>query len=243
MKKNLLYHHVSDHLKSIKKHLCAYAKNGKPKHLHLFRLDIKIINALFSFAENLYNEPYSAIELKSVYQKTGEIREIQIIGSSKHFPKKLICELKKKESLLKKKFQKVIPRYIKFIENFRKCIVFPSVLPDKQVVNLYFERELTKANQSFQNKDREGLHQFRKIIKKLMFIYDVLPKKIRKEVNLDKKNINKLQEKVGNWHDTYSSIEFLFCQYPKQKSAKYISKLKQKEIRQFNALFANSKPL
>jgi CHAD domain-containing protein len=243
MKKNLLYHHVSDHLKSIKKHLCTYAKKGKPKHLHLFRLDIKIINALFSFAENLYNEPYSAIELKSIYQKTGEIREIQIIGSSKHLPEKLIHELKKKENFLKKKFQKTIPRYIKFIKSFHKGVILPSNLPDKKTIKAYLERELMKANLSFQNKDREGLHQFRKRIKKLMFIYDVLPKKIRKEVNLDKKYINKLQEKVGNWHDTYSSIEFLFCQYPKQKSAKYISKLKQKEIRQFNALFANFKPL
>ncbi len=72
-----------------------------------------------------------------------------------------------------------------------------------------------------------------------MFVYDALPKKITKEVNLDERHINKLQEKVGNWHDTYSSIEFLSYQYFKQKPVKYISKLKQKEIKQFNALFKN----
>lgn len=243
MKEDLLYHHVSGRLKSVEKHLCAYSNNGKPKHLHLLRLDIKIINALFSFAEDLYNQPYSPIELKSVYQKTGEIREIQIIGSSKHLPERLIRELKKKESLLKKKFQKVIPLYIKFIESFRKGVTLPSAMPDKQMIKSYFESELTKANQDFQNKNREGLHQFRKSIKKILFIYDVLPKKISKEVNLDKKHINKLQEKVGNWHDTYSSIEFFSYQYFKQKPVKYISKLRKKEIRQFDALFANCKPL
>lgn len=243
MKEDLLYHHVSDHLKSVERHLCAYSKNGKPKHLHLLRLDIKIINALFSFAEDLYNEPYSGIELKSVYQKTGEMREIQIIASSKYLPKKLIRELKNKESLLKKKFQKVVPWYIKFIESFREGVTLPSALPDKQMIKFYLESELTKANQNFQNKDREGLHQFRKSLKKVLFIYDALPKKIRKEVNFDKKHINKLQEKVGNWHDTYSSIEFLSCQYFKKKPVEYISKLRHKEIRQFNALFANCKPL
>lgn len=239
MKENLLYCHVSDHLKSIKKHLCAYSKNGKPKHLHLLRLEIKGAKALFSFAEDLYNEPYSAIELKSVFQKTGEIREIQIISSSKHLPEKLIRELKKKEDFLKKQFRRDIPKYIKFIESFRKGVNLPSSLPDKQIIKVYFEKELMKLNQDFQNQDREGLHQFRKSIKKLMFIYNALPKKIKKEVNLDEQHINKLQEKVGNWHDTYSSVEFLSYQYFKQKPVEYISKLKQKEIKQFNALFKN----
>jgi CHAD domain-containing protein len=217
MKENLLYCHVSDHLKSIEKHLCAYSKDGKAKHLHLLRLDIKEVKALFSFAEDLYNEPYSTIELKSVFQKTGEIREIQIISSSKNLPETLIRELKKKENFLKKQLRKNIPMYVKFINNFRVGINLPSALPDKQIIKAYFEKEMMKANQDFKNKDREGLHQFRKSIKKLLFVYNALPKKIKIVVNLDERHINKLQEKVGNWHDTYSSIEFLSYQYFEQK--------------------------
>jgi CHAD domain-containing protein len=238
MKKNLLYHHVSDHLKSIEKHLCAYSKNGKPKNLHLLRLDIKVAKALFSFAEDIYNEPYSVIALKSIFQKAGEIRDIQIISSPKHLPGKLIRQLKKKENFLKKQLQNDIPKYIKSIESFRKGVTLPTALPDKELIKAYFEEEMMKANQDFQNQDREGLHQFRKSLKKIMFVYNVLPKKIKKEIDLDEQHINKLQEEVGNWHDSYSSIEFLSCQYLKQKPVEYISKLKQKETKQFNALFA-----
>jgi len=243
MKEDLLRQHISDHLKSVEKHLCGYSKNGKPKHLHLLRLDIKIVKALFSFAEDLYNEPYSVIELKSVYQKSGEIREAQIIGSSKDLPKKLSRELKRKESLLKKKFKKMIPRYVKFIERFRNGVTLPSVLPDKQIIKDYFEKELTKANQNFKNKDRVGLHQFRKSLKKMLFIYDALPKKTRKEIHLNEQRINKLQEKVGNWHDTYSLIEFLSHRHFKKKPVGCISKLRKKEIKQFNRLSTNCKPL
>jgi CHAD domain-containing protein len=243
MKEDLLYHHVSGHLKSVKKHLEAYSKNGKSKHLHLLRVDIKMIKALFSFVEELSNEPYSAIELKSVYQKSGDIREIQIISSSKHLPKKLIRKLKRKESFLKKQLQRNIPRYIKFVESFRKGVTLPSGLPDKEIIKAYFEGELIKANQNFGNKDREGLHQFRKSIKKLLFIYTALPKKARKEINLNHRRINKLQEKVGSWHDTYASIVFLSRQSFKKKAIVYISKLRQKEIRQFDSLFTNCKPL
>ena len=239
MKENLLYHHVSDHLKSIEKHLSAYSKKGKPKHLHLLRLDIKVVKALFSFAEDIYNEPYSVIALKSIFQKAGEIRDIQIISSSKHLPGKLIRQLKKKENFLKKQLQNDIPNYIKSIESFRKGVTLPTALPDKEIIKAYFEEEIMKVNQDFQNQDREGLHQFRKSLKKLMFVYNVLPKKIKKEIDLDEQHINKLQEEVGNWHDIYSSIEFLSCQYLKQKPVEYISKLKQKETKQFNALFAN----
>jgi len=240
MKKDLLYHQITDHLKSIEKHLCAYSKNKKPKQLHLLRLDIKITKALLSFAEAVYTAPYSTVELKPLFQKAGEIREIQImvqlISSSDHQPKGLVYQLKKKERFLKQQFLNNSSRYIKSIKKFRKGVSLPSKLPEEQTIKTYFDTEWMIANQKFENKDREGLHQFRKGIKKLMFIYNALPKKLRKEVELDKATINKLQEKVGKWHDTYSAVDFLSRQHFSQNLVDYISTLEEKERKQFDAL-------
>lgn len=240
MKKDLLYHHVTDHLKSIEKHLYAYSKNNRPKHLHLLRLDIKIAKALLSFAQEVYKEPHSTVELKLLFQKAGEIREIQImiqlIGSSDDPPQVLIRQLEKKERFLKQKFLNNISRYIKSIKEFRQGVSLPSVLPTQETIKTYFDSQWMIANQKFENKDREGLHQFRKVIKKLMYIYNALPKKLRKEIELDKVPINKLQEKVGKWHDTYSAVDFLSRQHFSKNLVDYIAKLEEKERKQFNSL-------
>jgi CHAD domain-containing protein len=240
MKKDLLYRHVTDHLKSIEKHLGAYSKDKKPKQLHLLRLDIKITKALLSFAEAVYKNSYSTVELKPLFQKAGEIREIQImiqlISSSDHRPKELIHQLKKKERFLKQQFVNNISLYRKSMQHFRKGISLPSKLPDEQTIKTYFDAEWMIANQKFETKDREGLHQLRKGIKKLMFVYDALPKKIRKEVELNKEAIDKLQEKVGRWHDTYAAIDFLSRQNFSQNLGDHISNLEDKERKQFNKL-------
>lgn len=246
MKKNVLYHHVKERLKSIEKNLCAYSKRAKPRHLHLLRLDIKITKALFSFAEDLTKEFCNAIVLKAIFQKAGEIREIQImiklLNSSQDLPEKLMDQLEKKEKYLKKQFLKNISKHIKSVKHFRKGVSFPPIPLDEETIKAYFETELEKANQKFQDNNREGLHQFRKSIKKLMFVYEVLPKKIRKEVDLNKRDIDKLQEKVGNWHDTYLAIDFLSNSNFPEMPVEFLSKLREKEIRQLEALFTDSSP-
>jgi CHAD domain-containing protein len=240
MKKDLLYQHVTDHLKSIEKHLVAYSKDKKPKQLHLLRLDIKITKALLSFAEKVYKGSYSTVELKPLFQKAGEIRELQImiplLHSSDHYPEKLIRQLKKKEHLLKQQFVNNISLYKKSVRHFRKGISLPSKLPDELTIKTYFDAEWMLANQKFETNDREGLHQFRKGIKKLMFVYDALPKKNQKEIELGQEAIDKLQAKVGKWHDTYAAIDFLSRQNFSQNLDDYISDLKDKERKQFDKL-------
>ena len=244
MKKNVLYRQVRAHLKSIEKYLSAYSKVAKPRYLHQIRLDIKITKALFSFAKDLSKESYNTTDLKEIFQKSGEIREIQVmiklLNSSHVIPEKLIDQLEKKEKNLKNQFLKNSSRHITIIKNFRKRVSFPIIVLDKETIQSYFETELIKAGQIFQNNNREGLHQFRKSIKKLMFVYEVLPKKIKKEVVLNKRQINKLQEKVGNWHDTYSAIDFLSTHYFSKIPDDFLSKLKEKEQRKLEALFSES---
>ena len=244
MKKKLLYRQVRAHLKSIEKYLCAYSKVAKPRYLHLMRLDIKIIKALFSFAKDLSKESYGTIDLKIIFQKAGEIREIQVmiklLNSSLIIPEKLIDQLEKKEKDVKNQFLENISKYIVIVKNFRKKMSFPIIVMDKEIIKSFFETELIKANQKFQSNDREGLHQFRKSIKKLMFVYEALPKKIRNEVVLNKRQINRLQKKVGNWHDTYSAIDFLSNHYFLKIPTNFLSKLKKKEQKKFKALFSDS---
>jgi CHAD domain-containing protein len=243
MKKNLLNHYVVNLLKSIEQNLSIYIEDKQPEYLHNLRVDIKKIKAAFSFSENVYNEKYNTAKLKSLFNKAGKIREIQInihlLGLFPHPPEMLIEQLRKKENILTQQFIKCGSRYGRLIKEFRKNVCLPEILPNKKTINKYFKKEKQKANKKLKNKDREDLHRYRAKIKKLMYVYNVLPKRIQKEIELNETEINRQQQKLGDWHDTYSTINFLSHEFFPIKTAENVVKLKEQEKRQFNALLRN----
>ena len=242
MKNNHLNHYVIGRLKSITQHFSAYTKDKKPQRLHHLRVDIKKIKAVFSFAEKVYKEKYKTNTLKPLFQKAGKIREIQIntqlLNEFPQPPEKLITQLKKKENILSLQFIKYSSRYLKLIKTLRENIYLPEILPSKKKIKKYFKKEEQKANKKLKNKDKAHVHQYRMKIKKIMYIFKALPNSIQQEIELDETKINKQQKKLGSWHDTYSAINFLSLEQSQLKTAPYILKLKEKEKRQFDALFS-----
>ena len=243
MKKNLLNHFVFDLLKSIEKNLSIYIKNKTPECLHILRVDIKKINAVLSFAERVYNEEYNTSNLKPLFRKAGKIREIQInIHLLELFPlppKNLIEQLKNKENILTMEFIKSGSRYKRHLKNFRKIIYLPEKLPNKLIINKYFKREKNKANKKLKKQERVDLHKYRAKIKKLMYLFYAFPKSIQKDIEFNELETNRRQEKLGDWHDTYSSINFLSHEHFIENTNEYLLKLKEKEKSQFNALLIN----
>jgi CHAD domain-containing protein len=245
MKKNLLNHFVINHIKSIEQNLSNYIKNKDPENLHRLRVDLKKINALLSFAENVYKEEYNKGMIKPLFSEAGKIREIQIniriLELMLHPPKKIIEQLKNKENILTIDFIKCGSRYLSLIKNFRKIIYLPEKLPNKIIIINYFKSEKNKANKKLKKQERVDLHKYRSKIKKLMYVYCALPKKIKKEIEFNEEKINRQQEELGDWHDTYSVISFLSQEHFTSKANEELVKLKEKEKRQFNSLLRNLK--
>ena len=240
MKKNLLKHYVVNRLKSIEQNLSIYIQDKKPESLHHLRVEIKKIKAVFSFSKKVYKEKYNTAKLKPLFNKAGKIRETQInihlLGLFPYPPEKLIEQLKKKEYILTLLFVKCSSRYVRLIKEFRKNICLPKILPNKKRINKYFKKEKQKANKKLKNNDRKDLHRYRTKIKKLMYVYNFLPKKTQKEMELNETEINKQQGMLGDWHDTYSTTNFLSHEYLPMKTAENVVKLKEKEKRQFDVL-------
>lgn len=243
MQKNLLNRYVVDLLKSIERNLSIYLKKMNPECLHHLRVDLKKIKATLSFAENVYKEDYNLTKIKPLYSKAGKIREIQInshlLELFAHPPKKLIEQLKIKENILSLKLIKRGSRYLKLIKKYCQIINLPEKLPNKTIINNYFKKEKHRANSQLKNKERQDLHQYRTKIKKLMYVYYVLPKRIKKEIELNEVEINMQQEKLGDWHDTYSAIKFISHKHFSMDTNESVLKLKEKEKIQFIALLKN----
>ena len=240
MKKNLLNHYVDNQLNSIEQNLILFNKDKKPECLHQLRISIKRIKAIFSFAEDVFKEKYSIYELKSLFDKAGKIRELQIhihlLELFPNPPKKIIKELKKKEDSLSQQFIKNSSRNIKLIDNFHKQNCLPDKILNQKAIIKYFNKEKKSATKKLKEFERDELHKYRTKIKKLMYVYNFLPKKTQKEIQFNKVKINKQQEQLGNWHDNYATIKYLSRENLPIISSKHILKLKEKEYEQFNSL-------
>ncbi len=245
MKSSLLNDYILENLESLVQNLSLYIKDKKPESLHRLRVDIKKVRAVYSFAEYVLKIKLDTTLLKQLFLKGGKLREMYIhillLSSIPNPPQKMINQLKKKENILIQQFVKKGVRYIMLIENFRKKTSLPKIDLHKTKIIKYFNKQAKKANKILKNINREDLHRYRKKIKKLMYIYNALSKRMQSKIELNKAEINDQQKMLGDWHDTYSAITFLSHEPLSTKTPEYILNLKEKEKRQFSTLLKNLK--
>jgi CHAD domain-containing protein len=195
MKNSLFNNYLFDILGSAEQNLTAFITDQNPESLHRLRLDIKKIKGLFSFAEYMNKEKYDAAKLKPLFRKAGEIREmhinIHLLSSAPQPPKRLITQLKKEEDILKQQFIENGLGYIKLVKGFKGGICFPEIRWRKERIINFFEKEQKKTNKILQNIDREGLHEYRKKLKKMVYIYNALPKRIQHKIDFNEARITK----------------------------------------------------
>jgi len=241
MKKNRLNNDIASRLKSVAQDLSFYCKDKQPERLHCMRVDLKKIKALCYFGDKVYQEKYSSKRLKPLFDKAGNIRVLQIntllLCQFPQPPESIIERLKKDEITLRLNFLRNTKRYLSLVKKFKKEVQLPKTLPNKNTIVRFFKEEKKKAAHKLKDTDRLNVHMYRTKIKRMMYVYDALPQKTRKAVGLNVQQINKLQNQLGNWHDTYTAVNFLSKEHFPVNSTEYILKLKEKEKIQFRALF------
>ncbi|MCS5489851.1 CHAD domain-containing protein [Algoriphagus limi] len=237
MKKNLLNSYVSKLLESIEKQLSSYLKEKDPECLHKLRVEIKKIKAINSFARKIYERDFNSELLKPLFKKAGEIREteltIQLLKSLSPSPNNLISKAESQKSELVLQFLSSGSEYFQAISEYRNELRFPEKLGDKKVIKEFFDKAKDNAQKILLGYDREGMHTYRRKIKNLVYIYDVLPKKLQEEIDLDKKLILKQQHQLGEWHDLYVAVQILSSLKISNGAQESIEKLKVGEEEQF----------
>lgn len=204
---------VSSHLKSVKQQLVDFTEDRDPEHLHLLRVAIKKVKAILDLLEANYDVNYDTKSLEKLFNKAGKIRELQLnvlLLKKLHCqPESLMVELEFEQYALQEKFVKGIPGYKKGVKKFRKEEDFSFSFSGFNRVKKFLAKEMRKANSKFDEHTRRGMHIFRMKIKSLLFVYAVLPDKIKNKLDLHVDLLHDLQDEVGAWHDTWAAIQFL----------------------------------
>jgi CHAD domain-containing protein len=239
MKSKPFFSCILDYLFSVEQHLVCFAKDRDLERLHLLRVDLKKVKAIVAFINKVYHERISTDSLNILFKKAGEIRELQIncelLSQLPHPPQNIIGALLKEQDILLKQFIKDLPLYFHLLQNFPELRFLDFVMPGKRTIRKYLRRLTKKAATLFNSHDRNQMHLLRKVLKKILYVYAILPKKILKYVGIKTALLHEFQKDLGNWHDNFSAITFLSGKDFEAKTG-YVWGLIKKEQRQFETL-------
>ena len=195
------------------------------------------MDSLRSFASK---KKQGGVKLKPLYKSAGKIREIQIllklVQALPGFPKNIKEQLKINLKAEQKYFLEKLPKFSKQIKKVQNELSNHRTQLSLKIIKKYFTLETQKAQVAFKLKQREAMHAFRKELKNSWYVYDALPKKTQKLILLKTVEIKTLQEKLGNWHDTYSAIYYLSKLKFHVSINTHVQKLKTLERSQFKIL-------
>ncbi|MBK6504972.1 MAG: CHAD domain-containing protein [Ignavibacteria bacterium] len=71
----------------------------------------------------------------------------------------------------------------------------------------YYRKWLSYLSEKFLSIEEEDLHECRKVIKRLMYLYPLMSEPIRQSLRINVSYLDTLQEEIGKWHDTIIARE------------------------------------
>lgn len=243
MKKDILQDSVLGLLATTEELLIGFCQHPQSEDLHRLRVNIKKLRALFSFVGHVHKKQHVAQWLKALFKEAGAIRELQInrrmLAAFPQPPLRLMKQLLTREKALTEELIQHKSIHLHSISQVKAAMDVPEKWPSHKAISNYFDKERKKAKQEWEQKDRESLHRYRMSLKKIMYVYDVLPDAEQVKLDIDKSAIHLIQEDLGDWHDTYAAIHFLKQQPLPKKSAEALEQLIQTEELQFLNFYRN----
>ncbi len=197
-------------------HITDFVMKEDFEALHKLRVEIKKLRAFAAFAEK-YTEGNFSKTLKPVikiFKHAGRIRTTELnLQMIKKYKIGNADFINNEQAVCKEnsnKFKDSLKFYINTIpKSFSKIQSKFHDIRNKRIFNFY-KKQLDFLKYFFQQElDEKKLHECRKKIKLLLYIENLLPKKIKQKLKLNKTYLDKLQDAIGKWHDALLAAELL----------------------------------
>ena len=192
--------------------LALLSTSASPEAIHDLRLHVKKIKAIELLC-NAHKE-HLTTALKPMVQKAGEIRtaemHLQILRAYQYHNPVLEQELIDIVSFGYVNFKKNSETNKAAVRSAKKKWGEQLAdISDQKALGfllLLLEELEDVFRWLLQEKD---LHETRKKIKHLLYVYRFLPHHLLDKVEIDEAHLDKLQEKIGDWHDLEMTLLFL----------------------------------
>lgn len=205
------YDYFKIQAKGARKDMGKYFRDPQIEILHLFRVEIKKIRAVFIQLEDisgLKSVKKLHQEVKKIFRKAGEIRELQIEISwlEKHRKFDLLRLMQYDQRLRKadKAFHRNIPKMLAALKKISRKMEGRLIKITQQQTDEYISKKWQSVLRPLlSNIDESHWHETRKGIKQLVYArHWISPDRIlHKKVLSIFLSMDKLQNYIGNWHD------------------------------------------
>lgn len=194
--------------------LNGFFETGDQEKLHHFRVQVKKLRALLVLLDMTLVKSKLSKEfkpVKKIFKHGGKIREAYInlqLGS--HY------ELKNDDFILNQvnhmekemtDFRHNAKKYLKTIKAVHDELQGDLKTIDDEKVNEFYKNQLEQIALALKEiQFNDDLHNCRKKIKILMYNLKIADKALS-NLQLDKNYLDKLQDRIGDWHDTIVAIQ------------------------------------
>jgi CHAD domain-containing protein len=209
--KEAVKQYFEKYLKELRLQLKTAIDTQEENAVHQFRVNTKKLNALIQYLEKKYPEEKYRKDfqpIKKIFKKAGKIREIQLDIQKLN---NLSGELKDIKNQLNKAFEFSIEDFLKLEGHWKKDLSFFSNSMKGKLKNitfeelqLYFSNLIKGAHSQLLNR---SYHNARKNIKSILYLRELIPLQQQEDLAIDFVFLEKLQEKIGIWHDLVTSID------------------------------------
>jgi CHAD domain-containing protein len=221
LKKKKQEKYFNKHWESMFTHLYNFCVAQNSEELHKLRVEIKKLGALFMLLEvckwnkkdmKKFSKYFNPV--KKVFKSAGKIRNAHINLQLINKFKTENSEFKNKQNeILQKQSNKFCNDMIGFADtiskNHKQLLKCMYDVESKEILELY-DKQFKRVNKIFKDyKNSAELHNSRKEIKQLLYVYSILNKPLIKKINLNTKYFDNLQETLGKWHDSEIAIGLL----------------------------------
>jgi CHAD domain-containing protein len=229
-------------------HLTAFSDSQNPEELHKVRIEIKRISALFDFIVSCMegiqlSDHYNP--LRPIYKLAEPVRNAQIYLQIIDTYKLNEIEFRKEQNgELLAQARHFNINYNQYISKIQDVYYFYSDLisniEEKPVIKFY-KKNINKIVGFLSDDNVESkLHDCRKRIKQLIYVYEILPENILKKLNADISGLVKLDEYIGKWHDIVSIYDLINGRINKNRETILkLEDLRKKEMFNINSLSYN----
>lgn len=195
--------------------LRSLCKKFEQEKLHDLRLNNKKVKAIIHLLkECLHNKNFSAKQSDELFDKAGKIRTAQLNLKTleKNGVHNEVFQLQQNE-IIKTESEEVCKRkdaYSRDIKGLKKSIAKNLTGIDNQKIVSYYHKSIKELSVNFAPPINPAkLHDLRKIIKKLLYALKVIPPGLKKEIGINTNYLDKLQDAIGQWHDSLVTLEML----------------------------------
>jgi CHAD domain-containing protein len=207
--------------------LLRFCETRDHEEIHKLRVEFKKIKAQVSLVKECNKNSIIPRELESakiVYRRAGVVRDAYIA----HQHQSLIAPgiSVKDDNFLthaSNDFCKKEQLHLSVLNDwkFTVCGQFENV--GNACAISFYRKWLSSLSEKFISIEEEELHECRKIIKRLMYLYPLMSEQIRQSLRINIAYLDSLQEEIGKWHDTIIAREHYSGS--EQKDEKHLRKI------------------